>query len=98
MQSNLLYYNKIVKEVSKNLNLDYNKVDKIYRAYCKLIVEKLSSLPLKEDITEEEFNKLQTNINLPSLGKLYTNWQTILNLKQKNIYVQKAKKNKTTRN
>lgn len=97
MQSTLSNYNRAVKIIADRLGLPPAKVDKIYRAYCKLIVDKISSLPLKEDLTEEEFNKLQVNINLPSLGKLYTNWQTYLNLKQKNKYVQKAKENKTVK-
>ena len=94
MQSNLQSYNKAVSKVAKDLGLNPLKVDKVYRAYCKLIVDKLSSLPLKEDLTEEEFNELQVNVNLPSLGKLYTSWQTYKNLKKKRLYVQKAKENK----
>jgi len=97
MQSNYKSYNKAVKQIAKELNLTPLEVDKIYRAYCKLIVDKISSLPLKEDMTEDEFNKLQVNINLPSLGKLYTSWQTYKNLKQKKIYVQKTKENKITK-
>lgn len=94
MQSNLQSYNRAVSKVAKDLGLNPLKVDKVYRAYCKLIVDRLSSLPLKEDLTEEEFNELQVNVNLPSLGKLYTSWQTYKNLKKKRLYVQKAKENK----
>ena len=97
MQSNFASYNRAVNKIAKQLELNPIKVDKIYRAYCKLIVDKISSLPLKEDLTEEEFNKLQVNINLPSLGKLYTSWQTYKNLKQRLIYVQKAKENKAAK-
>ena len=35
------------------------------------------SLPLKEDITKEEFDKLSTSINVPSLGKIYTDLEFI---------------------
>lgn len=97
MQSNLQSYNKAVSKVAKDLGLNPLKVDKVYRAYCKLIVDKLSSLPLKEDLTEEEFNELQVNVNLPSLGKLYTSWQTYKNLKKKRLYVQKAEENKVVK-
>ncbi len=37
--------------------------------------EHLSSLPLKEELTEEEFNALQPSISLPSLGKLYVTYE-----------------------
>jgi hypothetical protein len=97
MQSNLTSYNRAVDKIAKQLKLNPIKVDKVYRAYCKLIIDKISALPLKEDLTEEEFNQLQVNVNLPSLGKLYTSWQTYKNLKQKLIYVQKAKENKAAK-
>ena len=58
MQSNLIPYNRAVKIIAEKLGLHYTKVDKVYRAYCKLIVDKIASLPLKEELTEEEFNKL----------------------------------------
>ena len=97
MQSDLKFYNRAIKKVAEDLGLNPNKVDKVYRAYCKLIVDKISSLPLTEDLTEEEFNKLQTNINLPSLGKLYVTWQMYKNIKQKYKYVQKAQENKAAK-
>ena len=35
-----------------------------------IIKTTIEALPLKEDLTEEEFSKLRTNFNIPSLGKL----------------------------
>lgn len=98
MQSDYAPYYRAIKKAAKDLNLDSKLIDSIYRAYCKLIIDKISTLPLKnEDLSEKEFNELQTNINLPSLGKIYTNWQIIKNQKQKIIYVQKTKKNQTVK-
>lgn len=97
MQSNLKPYYRAVNQVAENLGLTPIEVDKIYRAYSRLIKEKIESLPLKEDLTEEEYNQLQVNINLPSFGKLYTSWQKHKNLKKKLDYVQKAKENKTVK-
>lgn len=48
-------------------------VDRTYKAYWKTIRDYVSSLPLKEDLSEEDFAKLRPNINIPSLGKLYVN-------------------------
>jgi len=97
MQSNLTSYYRAVNQVAENLGLTPKEVDKVYRAYCRLIKEKIESLPLKEDLTEEEYNQLQVNINLPSFGKLYTSWQKHKNLKKKLEYVQKAKENKAAK-
>lgn len=35
-----------------------------------MVREHITSLPLKEDLTDEEFLKLQPNVNIPSIGKL----------------------------
>ena len=78
-------------------DLTPKEVDKVYRAYCRLIKEKIESLPLKEDLTEEEYSQLQVNINLPSFGKLYTSWQKHKNLKKKLEYVQKTKENQAVK-
>ena len=94
---NLKCYNRAVAKASKDLGIDEKIVDKVYRAYCKLIVERLSSLPLKEDLTEEEFSKLQTNVNLPSLGKIYCTWKNYIGEKKRLEYVQKAKENKAAK-
>ena len=69
--------NKIVEKAALQLNLPYQTVWKVYSSYWKFVRQHLMSLPLKEDITEEEFNKLSTSINVPSLGKIYTDWEFI---------------------
>ena len=63
-------YDEIIKKVSEENNLPKNLVDRTYRAYWKAIREHITSLPLKEDLSDEEFLKLQPNINIASIGKL----------------------------
>ena len=67
----------IVKKASIELNIPYERVWNIYEAYWKYIRQHISSLPLKEDITKEEFSKLKTNINVPSIGKFHVDWDTL---------------------
>lgn len=64
-------YNEIIDKVAGDLNLPKRVVDKTYRAYWRAIREHITALPLKEDLSDEEFSKLQTNVNIPSIGKLY---------------------------
>lgn len=64
-------YNDIIATVSEELHLSSKLVDKAYRAYWKAIRTHISSLPLKEDLSEEAFKKLQPNVNIPSIGKLH---------------------------
>lgn len=63
-------YDEIIKKVSEENNLPKTLVDRTYRAYWKAIREHITSLPLKEDLSDEEFLKLQPNVNIASIGKL----------------------------
>jgi len=62
--------NEIIAKVSKESGIPQKIVDRTYRAYWRAIREHITSLPLKKDLTDEEFMKLQPNINIPSIGKL----------------------------
>lgn len=57
-------------DVSRTLGISPDVVEKAYKAYWLYIKTTIQALPLKEDLTEEEFSKLRTNFNIPSLGKL----------------------------
>lgn len=60
----------IILSVSKDLGISPDVVEKVYKAYWLYIKTTIEALPLKEDLTEEEFSKLRTNFNISSLGKL----------------------------
>ena len=60
----------IILSVSKNLGISPDVVEKVYKAYWLYIKTTIQALPLKEDLTDEEFSHLRTNFNIPSLGKL----------------------------
>lgn len=64
-------YEEIISKVSGELGISKTRVDKIYKSYWRAVREHITSLPLKENLTDEEFLKLQPNVNIPSLGKLY---------------------------
>ena len=64
-------YKEIISKVSDVTGLPKGFVDRTYRAYWKIVREHITSLPLKEDITDEEFLKIKPNVNIPSIGKLY---------------------------
>ena len=64
-------YEEIISQVGQSTGLNKELVDKIYKSYWKAIYEYITSLSLKEDLSDEEFMKLKPNVNIPSLGKLY---------------------------
>lgn len=63
-------YKDVYLDVSKTLGIPPDVVEKAYKSYWLFIKSAIQDLPLKEDLTEEEFSKLRTNFNIPSLGKL----------------------------
>ena len=75
-------YTKVLDQVSNKLNLSKDFVDKVYKSYWLSIKEHIQSLPLKDTKDEAIFNNLKININIPSIGKLYTTQERIQNIKE----------------
>lgn len=64
-------YDEIISRVSIQLDLPKTLVDKTYKTYWKVIRNHITSLPLKENLSDAEFMLLQPNVNIPSIGKLF---------------------------
>lgn len=64
-------YEEIIAKVADSTGLSKHFVNKTYKAYWRAVKEHIAALPLKQDLTEEEFLELQPNVNIPSIGKLY---------------------------
>lgn len=81
----------IYKEVADKMNIPVEVVEFAYKSYWKFIRKTIQELPLKEDLSEEEFAELKTNFNIVSLGKLsccYDRYKRIkLREKYKNEYI-----------
>ena len=75
---------EIATKVALELDLPPKYVWEVYKAYWSFIRHSLSELPLKDISSEEEFSKFQTNINIPSLGKFYLDWNRLKNKKEEN--------------
>lgn len=73
----------ILQEVSKELDIPEDIVTKIYKGYWKMIKDYIESLPLKDNLSEEEFMGLRPNINIPSLGKFYVTYDMYKNIKER---------------
>lgn len=84
-------YPDIVGKVSRELNLPREVVDKTYKAYWLFIKNHIQSLPLKENFNEEDFAKLRTNFNIPSLGKLCVTWDRLIGCKRRFEIIKKLR-------
>ena len=82
----LLKMNNIYKQVAEEMNIPVEVVEFAYKSYWKFIRETIQELPLKEDLSEEEFAKLKTNFNIVSLGKLSCNHDRYLRIKEREKY------------
>lgn len=79
MKLNELIYNKVAKQSG----LSPRVIEEIHRLNWKFIKDKIEELPLKEDITEEELNKLRLSFHIKGLGTLYTTKELITYLKER---------------
>ena len=75
-------YEEIVAKVAEDVGLSKTFVDKTYKAYWKAVREYIESIPLKGEFSEEDFDKIRPNVNIPSIGKLYITKQRFKKLKE----------------
>ena len=87
-------YNEIIEKVADTLGLSRSFVDKTYKAYWKAVRQHITSLPLKNDMTEEEFIKLKPSVNVPSLGKLYVTYDRYKKIKKQDLIIKERKERK----
>lgn len=86
-------YEDLFKSVSEELHIPEEVVKKAYYSFWEFIRTKIQDLPLKEDLSEEEFNELKTNFNIPSLGKLSCTYDRFLGVRERFKYIKKLKEN-----
>lgn len=82
-------YPDIIGKVSQEMGIPPEVVSTAYKSYWEFIKQTIQSLPLKDDISEEEFAKLRTNFNIPSLGKLACTFDRMMGVKKRFKYIKK---------
>lgn len=86
-------YLDIINRVSQEISIPPEVVDTAYKSYWKFIKQTVQSLPLKDNISEEDFIKLRTNFNIPSLGKLCVTWDRLVGCKNRFKIIKKLREN-----
>lgn len=86
-----MIYSEAIKQVSIELGLPPQVVKKAYESFWTFIRNNIKALPLKEDLSKEEFDKLRTNFNVPSLGKLSCTYDRFIGIKKRLKYLNKLK-------
>lgn len=85
---------KIISDVAQKTGLPEKLIEDTYKAYWKYIKDSIESLPLKENLSREDFSKLRTNFNIPSLGKLVCTFDKYKKLKYYYKKYEETKKDK----
>lgn len=87
---------QIYQKVATKLNLPIEVVKSSYEIFWLYIKNNIQLLSLR-NINEEEFNKLHTSFNLPSLGKLYSTYKKVSGTNKK-LLIKKQKYDKNQKN
>ena len=86
-----MIYKEIVKQLSEEQSIPEEVVDIAYKSFFEFIRSTIVELPLKDNLSEEDFNKLKTNFNIPSLGKLHCTYDRYKGMKERLNYLKKIK-------
>ena len=84
---------EIYAKVAGDMGIRIEVVRAAYLSQWQFIRNTIEALPLKEELSEEEFNQLRTSFNLPSLGKIYTTRDKVQRTKRKIDYLRALLKN-----
>lgn len=87
-----MMYEDIISDAAHHLGYPKKFVDKVYRAYWRSVREYVSSLPLKQDLSDEEFLQLRPNVNVPSIGKLHVTLERYHGMKKRIEYFKNLSK------
>jgi hypothetical protein len=79
----MLKLNDIYRKAALKLGLKESDIKEAYNLYWEYFRRSIESLPLKEDLNEEDFSKLKTSFNVPSLGKFYCTYDRYKRIKNK---------------
>lgn len=86
-----MIYSESIKQVSIELGLPPQVVKEAYESYWTFIRNNIKALPLKEDLSKEEFDKLRTNFNIPSIGKLSCTYDRMIGVKKRIEHIRKLR-------
>lgn len=86
-------YWEIINKVSGDTGISPDIIDKTYKSFWLYIRNTIQEIPLKEELSEEEFLKIKSNFNIPSLGKLTCTYKRYKGVKEKFKHIKKLREN-----
>lgn len=86
-----MIYSEAIKQVSIELGLPPQVVKEAYESYWTFIRNNIKALPLREDLSKEEFDELRTNFNIPSIGKLSCTYDRMIGVKKRFEHIRRLR-------
>jgi len=83
-----------IARLSFELNKSPEDIKNLYKNYWAYIKQHIEDLPLKEDLSEEEFENLKVNFNIASLGKFACPYSNYIKIKRQDNYRRKINNDK----
>lgn len=88
----MIGYNEIFNSIAQEMGIPAQVVKTAYHLYWRFIRDTIESLPLRTNLSEEEFNSLRTNFNVPSLGKLTCTYDRYKGVSKRLEYIRSLRK------
>lgn len=73
-------FDRIIDEVSVELGLDRRLVRAVGMSYFRFLRSCMSSLPIRSDMSKEEFDGLATNFVIPYFGRFFCNYRRVMKI------------------
>lgn len=89
---------RIINDLSTELGLPKNVILNTYKSYWNYIKNTISKIDFDSINSEQEYNKVKVNFNIPNLGKLGCSYDRMIKIKQQNKYKDEAKYKKDKTN
>lgn len=64
-----------IKRLAEKYGYHPSEITKMIKSPYEFITKVLKELELPRDLSEEEFNKVTKNFNIPSIGKLHSSYK-----------------------
>ena len=80
---------EVIAQVAKDLNIPKEVVTVAYRSYFQMVKEVYKNIPFDTINSEEELEQHRISVNMPFLGKFYTNFSRIKHVRLRAEAIQK---------
>lgn len=94
---NNIIVDEVIAKVAKDLNLPKEVVTVAYRSYFQMVKNVYKNIPFDTINSEEDLEKHRISVNMPFLGKFYTNYNRVKHVRLKAEAIKKYNEENNTK-